>query len=237
MISSGRSHGITFPSPSPKPSWGQDLLDIRDRSRIARLFLAGKVSHWETVSLDGPSTFRRPIGSGLDRHHRIGFVGGRRRSFSLQLPPDRRPFAMSTSSASFCHSSAILSQFALSAALRACCERCRQSSALWRYRSAEPIISSPCLVISPLPSAQALQDHVYSRWPFVCLWPRRSVSNSRRSKLCPFSSRVTSKVARHPRASMLGLRGEGLASLLLGLQSELDQAADGFGAARLSVLL
>src|SRR5260370_23965084 len=81
--------------------------------------------------------------------------------------------------------------------------------------------------ISPSPSAQALQDDVYSRWPFVCLWPRRSVSNSRRSKLCPFSSRVTSKVARHPRASKLGLRGAGLASLLLGLQSELDQAADG----------
>jgi hypothetical protein len=55
------------------------------------------------------------------------------------------------------------------------------------------------------PSARALQDDVYSRWPFVCLRPRRSVSNSRRSKLCPFLSRITSKVARHPQASMLGL--------------------------------
>src|SRR5260370_17969186 len=39
------------------------------------LFLAGKVSHREAVSLDGPPTFRRPIRPRLDRHHHIGFVG------------------------------------------------------------------------------------------------------------------------------------------------------------------
>src|SRR5476651_1416579 len=97
------------------------------------------------------------------------------------------------------------------------------------HRNSGALISSP--------SARALQDDVYSRWPFVCLWPRRSVSNSRRSKLCPFSSRVTSKVARHPRASMVGLRSAGLASLRLRLEPELDQAADGFGTGRLRLLL
>jgi hypothetical protein len=38
----------------------------------------------------------------------------------------------------------------------------------------------------------------------------RSISG--RSKLCPFSSRVTPKVVRHPRASTVGLRGAGLTS-------------------------
>jgi hypothetical protein len=39
------------------------------------LFLAGKVSHRETVSFDGPPTLRRPMRPELYRHHLIGFVG------------------------------------------------------------------------------------------------------------------------------------------------------------------
>src|SRR5216684_2439902 len=40
------------------------------------LFLAGKVSHRKAVSFDGPPTLgRRPMGTGLDRHHLVGFVG------------------------------------------------------------------------------------------------------------------------------------------------------------------
>jgi hypothetical protein len=39
------------------------------------LFLAGKVSHGHAIPLDGPPTFRRPMRSGLDRHHLIDFVG------------------------------------------------------------------------------------------------------------------------------------------------------------------
>jgi hypothetical protein len=38
------------------------------------LVLAGKVSHREAVSLDGPPTFRRPLRPGLYRHHLISFV-------------------------------------------------------------------------------------------------------------------------------------------------------------------
>jgi hypothetical protein len=77
------------------------------------------------------------------------------------------------------------------------------------------------VIIFILGSAVAVKAGVF--YSFGMPGTRRSVSNSRRSKLCPFSSRVTSKVARHPRASMLGLRGAGLASLLLGLHPELDQ--------------
>src|SRR5260370_2764414 len=54
--------------------------------------------------------------------------------------------------------------------------------------------------ISPSPSAQALQDDVYSRWPFVCSCPRRSVSNSRPSRLCPLSIEEPSTILLPPGA-------------------------------------
>ena len=94
-----------------------------------------------------------------------------------------------------------------------------------RRSSSYGVQTGPAGIIFPSPSARArlvephlstaapaLQDDVYSRWPFDCLWPTRFVSISGRSKLCPFSSRVTPKVARHPQASMVGLRGAGLTS-------------------------
>jgi len=75
-----------------------------------------------------------------------------------------------------------------------------------------------------------------SRWPFACVWLARSVLISGRSKLCPFSSGAAPRVARPPRASMVGLWGAGRASFCFRLQPELDQPADGFGAADLCIL-
>jgi hypothetical protein len=57
-------------------------------------------------------------------------------------------------------------------------------------------------LVLPSPSAPALHDDAYSRWSFACLWLTGSVSISGRSKLCPFSSRATPKVARPLRTSM-----------------------------------
>src|ERR1039458_3391574 len=58
-------------SSSPRLSCDQ----ARSVFRIGRvplsLFLAGKVSHREAVSLNGPPTFRRPMRPGLYRHHLI----------------------------------------------------------------------------------------------------------------------------------------------------------------------
>jgi hypothetical protein len=81
--------------------------------------------------------------------------------------------------------------------------------------------------ISPSPSARACG--VCSRYPVAWLLLRRCVLISWRSKLCPFSSRAAPEVARPPRASMVGQLGAGPASFHL--QTHLDQAADGFGAA------
>src|ERR1017187_1335952 len=80
------------------------------------------------------------------------------------------------------------------------------------------------------PSAPVLQAGLDSGGSFGCLWHARTVLASERSTACPGPMPVTSKVARHLRASMVGQLGAGLASFPFDLQPELDQAADGFGA-------
>ncbi len=48
---------------------------------------------------------------------------------------------------------------------------------------------------------------------------------------------LTSKVARHLRASMVGQLGAGLASFCFRLQPQLDQPADGLGAGQIGLFL
>src|SRR5258705_2671534 len=57
----------------------------------------------------------------------------------------------------------------------------------------------------------------------------RIVLASERSTACPGPMPVTSKVARHLRASMVGQLGAGLASFWFRLQPQLDRPADGLG--------
>src|SRR5258705_7209936 len=65
---------------------------------------------------------------------------------------------------------------------------------------------------SPSPSAPALQAGLDSGGSFGWLWHARTVLASELSTACPGPMPVTSKVARHLRASMVGQLGAGLAS-------------------------
>jgi hypothetical protein len=122
-----------------------------------------------------------------------------------------------------------LSRVAIAAALSpaAANDRSRSSSSA-DHGSPGALISSH--------SARVRLGAVCSRCAFACLWLTRCVLISERSKLCPFSSRATPKVARHPGASMVDLPGAGLASFCFRLEPQLDQAADGFGPAGQVVL-
>ena len=93
-----------------------------------------------------------------------------------------------------------------------------------RFSSSADHAGPGALISSP--SARVRLGAVCSRCAFACLWLTRCVLISERSKLCPFSSRATPKVARHPGASMVDLPGAGLASFCFRLEPEIDQAAN-----------
>src|SRR6266481_2786332 len=78
------------------------------------------------------------------------------------------------------------------------------------------------LIVSP--SAPALQAGLDSAGSFGWLWHARTVLASERSTACPGPMPVTSKVARHLRASMVGQLGAGLASFGFHLQPQALQA-------------
>src|SRR5258708_21098632 len=79
---------------------------------------------------------------------------------------------------------------------------------------------------SPSPSAPAPQAGLDSGGSFGWLWHARTVLASERSTACPGPMPVTSKVARHLRASMVGQLGAGLASFGFHLSPKLYRPSD-----------
>src|ERR1700687_1526244 len=71
FVQTGRS---LFAGPQKSSKTSNGALSALMRSHSG-LFLAGKVSHGHAIPLDGPPTFRRPMRSGLDRHHLMGVAG------------------------------------------------------------------------------------------------------------------------------------------------------------------
>src|ERR1700687_2306548 len=71
FVQTGRS---LFAGPQKSSKTSNGALSALMRSHSG-LFLAGKVSHGHAIPLDGPPPFRRPMRSGLDRHHLMGVAG------------------------------------------------------------------------------------------------------------------------------------------------------------------
>jgi hypothetical protein len=95
-----------------------------------------------------------------------------------------------------------------------------QSSSKWSIGLA------PLSFICRSPSAPARQAGLDSGGSFGWLWRARNVLASERSTACPGPMPVTSKVARHLRASMVGQLGAGLASFRFHLQPQLYRPGD-----------